>query len=350
MSRPFRRDVVARACFHITFHSSAGREFSTEPWRFGRHLCRRNVSIIFVRDSFRGGREWRGGKARRGNRRNRLVFFISFYDNDNNRTPSICRQNYLDRRNRAHAVVDDDTAYPPNGRILLLLLLLLFRDGVRLFSAVRVGCLNSVCTFFVHTGERVSMTFLNIVNLRHVNVLSDGRSYARGLMWYSEVNASTYGHETRPLRNFGGRRNEFSRAKVPPPTNERPPSEYRTRIGRSEGGIVAEHNIARVYTRGSVEVDCGLVWFLTAVPLGRAARGTVDQRVPLVGHESGRMVHVQRVEISHAVIRPGCRPFRVVPVVHSVHTDLVVVFAPRRERFRSLYNNIRTNEKQTNAF
>jgi len=91
-------------------------------------------------------------------------------------------------------------------------------------------------------------------------------------------------------------------------------------------------------TRSGVEVDGGLVRLLTAVPLGRAVRGAVDQRVSLVGRPSGRMVHVQRVEIAHAVIRPGGvgRPSRVAPVVHPVHSDLVVVLATRRERFRSL--------------
>lgn len=90
-------------------------------------------------------------------------------------------------------------------------------------------------------------------------------------------------------------------------------------------------------TRGGVEIDGGLVGFLTTVALGRAARGAVDQRVSLVGHQPGRLVHVQRIEIPHAVVRPGARaPRRVGPIVHPVHPDLVVVLASGRERLRSL--------------
>lgn len=84
-----------------------------------------------------------------------------------------------------------------------------------------------------------------------------------------------------------------------------------------------------------MEINGGLVRFLTAVAFGGAARGTVDQRVPLIrakSPESGRLVHIHRVEIAHAVIRPG-RPSW---IVHAQHSDLVIVFAARRERLRSL--------------
>lgn len=60
-------------------------------------------------------------------------------------------------------------------------------------------------------------------------------------------------------------------------------------------------------TRCSVEIHGGLVRFLTAVALGSAARRAVDQRVTLVGHQPGRLVHVQRVEIPYAMVRPGSR-------------------------------------------
>lgn len=85
-----------------------------------------------------------------------------------------------------------------------------------------------------------------------------------------------------------------------------------------------------------MEIHRGLVRFLTAVPLGGAAGRAVDQRVSL-GRQPGRhLIDVQRVEVAHAVIRPGRRLRTVHPIVHSVHPYLVIVFASRRERLRSL--------------
>lgn len=98
-------------------------------------------------------------------------------------------------------------------------------------------------------------------------------------------------------------------------------------------------------TRGGVEIDGGLVGFLTAIPFGRAARGAVDQWVSLVGHKPGRLVHVQRVEIADAVIRPRRRPSRGVPIAHSVHSDLIVVFASRSERLGPLRKFTVTKKK-----
>lgn len=91
-----------------------------------------------------------------------------------------------------------------------------------------------------------------------------------------------------------------------------------------------------------MEIDGGLVGLLTAVPLGRAASRAVEQRVSFVAEQPGRLVHVQRVEIANAVVRPG-RPFR--RVAHPVHADLVVVLAAGRERFRSLWHVRGTPEK-----
>lgn len=53
-----------------------------------------------------------------------------------------------------------------------------------------------------------------------------------------------------------------------------------------------------------MEIDGGLMGLLTTVPFGGAARGAVDQRMSLVGHQPSRLVHVQRVEVAHAVVRP----------------------------------------------
>lgn len=89
-----------------------------------------------------------------------------------------------------------------------------------------------------------------------------------------------------------------------------------------------------VHTRSGVEIDGGLMGLLTTVPFGGAARGAIDQRVPLVGYQPSRMVHIQCVEVAHAVVRPRRGAPRVAhPVVHLVHSHLVVVLAARRERF-----------------
>lgn len=99
-------------------------------------------------------------------------------------------------------------------------------------------------------------------------------------------------------------------------------------------------------TRGSVEIDGGLVGFLTTVPFGGAARGAVDQRVSLFGCQPGRVVHVQRVKIAHAVIRSGRPPRVTYWIVHLVYSHLVVVFASRRERLRSLQHKRKINKKK----
>lgn len=82
-----------------------------------------------------------------------------------------------------------------------------------------------------------------------------------------------------------------------------------------------------IYTRSSMEINGRLVGLLTTVSFGRTARGTVYQRVSLI-NQPGRLVHIQRVEVSHTMVRPGgsC-PSGITPIVYPVYSDLVVVFA-----------------------